>query len=493
MSNSNEFGKFGKFAIGPGRQLDGELRIAGEGTSLYLRDDVFIDVGSITDGYVAGILQDLTKVSLIQCIALEEAGHSSRGKEEYHFAKVFPHFVLEGQRHLGPNEAAIVEVKLVLDDAPSLFYDFEAFGSVSDAGPHMQRIALSNKRKKPIPIGPAPRIVYFAGEHVIVESETTLGRIRAEHNPRGNVGGPRGVRIDNDISVNICPKQRITFEDAISRALQLLRFLELIIGRPQNCISFVLYVGKGKRSEPLQVNWSLAPSRVSDPTDMGRRPAAADLLLDPIRRKEEFVTVMRAWLKSDDERRDARERFHSSFAHQRTYTVERLVGAANMFDLLPNSAAPKDIEVSAELEGAKRSCKAIFKRLPESYERNSVLVALGRIGKASLKHKTRHRARHIVDNIGERFPELVWVLEHAVDCRNHYVHGSAPKFDYNKNQNIVSFLTDTLEFVFASAELIETGWSIRGFIEGGTVMSHPFGAYRVSYEANLHALKALCG
>lgn len=113
------------------------------------------------------------------------------------------------------------------------------------------------------------------------------------------------------------------------------------------------------------------------------------------------------------------------------------------------------------------------------------------MGKASLKHKTRHRAQYVVDAIGERFPDLVLVLDEAVNCRNHYVHGSPTKIDYRQNFNMVSFFTDTLEFVYAASELIEAGWNIRTFIETPTTMSHPFGAFRVNYDRHLQAFRSL--
>jgi hypothetical protein len=200
---------------------------------------------------------------------------------------------------------------------------------------------------------------------------------------------------------------------------------------------------------------------------------------------------MCAWLEKDNERQDARQRFYSSFAYQQRYSVERLIGAANVFDILPDSATPNDIELPDELLDAKLRCREIFRALPVSYERGSVLDALGRVGKASLRHKTRHRAQYIVNTIGDRFPDLVLVLDEAVSCRNHYVHGSSSKIDYRQNFNMVSFFTDTLEFVYAASELIEAGWNIRTFIETPTSMSHPFGAYRVNYNSHLRAFQAL--
>ena len=93
--------------------------------------------------------------------------------------------------------------------------------------------------------------------------------------------------------------------------------------------------------------------------------------------------------------------------------------------------------------------------------------------------------------IGERFPELQLVLDEAVNCRNHYVHGSTAKIDYSQHFDMVTFFTDTLEFVFGASDLIDAGWDMRIFVEKGTTMSHPFGAYRVNYSGGLKALKEL--
>src|SRR4029077_15778505 len=100
----------------------------------------------------------------IQCLTLGGLRSGSSDGEPYYYAKLFPHFVLEGRRHVGPNDRAICEISLVLEDATALFYDFDAFGSVIDAVPHIERIAAANKLDRPIPIGPEPRIEYFTGK-----------------------------------------------------------------------------------------------------------------------------------------------------------------------------------------------------------------------------------------------------------------------------------------------------------------------------------------
>ena len=96
-----------------------------------------------------------------------------------------------------------------------------------------------------------------------------------------------------------------------------------------------------------------------------------------------------------------------------------------------------------------------------------------------------------MDAFGGRPAELPFVLDAAVDCRNHYVHGTPSRIDYSKDSDVVVFLTNTLEFVFGASELVEAGWDIQRFAERGRTMTHPYGSYLVTCKSNLEALKAL--
>jgi hypothetical protein len=162
-----------------------------------------------------------------------------------------------------------------------------------------------------------------------------------------------------------------------------------------------------------------------------------------------------------------------------------------MFDILPKSAVPPDVPIGDDLKSAKSACRDRFRALPQSDERNSVLGALGRIGESSLKQKVRYRAQKFRAAASEWFPDLSLVTDEAINCRNHYVHGGPPRFDYNGNFAAVVFFTETLEFVFGASDLIDAGWDIRSWILQGTTMSHPFGRYRANYSLALANLKAL--
>jgi ApeA N-terminal domain 1/Apea-like HEPN len=474
----------GIFSISPGRDIYGELTLAGDDTILYLRDKDFFQASAIPDQCVRGVLHDLTKVTLVKCITTSDLCVHSRGEEKYNSASIFPHYVVLGDSHISPNDETVTEVHFVVDDASTLFNDFEAFGSLINAHQFIEQIAHANGRE--IAIGPNPQIQYFTGKEEIFTAETTIGRISASHNPSFDFGGPDGVAMKNIIYVTISFHEAITFEKSIAHTATLLRYFEILVGRPQNLISLGIQISGGRQDpDHLQVYWSNPPQRSTSHGE--KNPHPRSVLIDAVRQPDYFARVLTSWIAREAEWRDARVRFSSSFAQQRYFSIERLIGAANIFDILPSSAIPRDVKLSGELESAKADCQEIFKNLTQSAERDSVLNVLGRLGKSALKHKVRHRSQPLLG----LFQNIDLVTDEAVNCRNHYVHGSEPRFDYSNNFDTVIFLTRTLEFVFATSDLAEAGWDIANWANTTSPFFHPFAEYHTSYDENLRRLKSL--
>lgn len=479
----------GTFVVAAGSEVQGDLALKGSKTTLDLYAKDFFSTHDIQDGCILGTLHDRTKVSLINCITTQGPGSGSRGNEHYHFSSVFPHFVIFGEEHITAADKKIANVSFHVDDAAALFYDFDAFGKVIDAGPLMAKI-VETKREygKDIMVGDDPMLFYFTGKYEIFKAETVLGTVTAEHRPSIAMPGPRGIKLDNKIHINLAFKSSASVNEAITAVHTLLRFLEIIAGRPQTVLSLV-FVTPGPEGKPsiLDVYWSMSPSRNGDETE--RKPHPADLPIQAARAPEHFASVLTSWLARDHEWRSARSRFSTAFALQHCFTIDRLVGAANMFDILPASAVPADVPLTKELKDAKTESRTLFRALPSSPERDSILNALGRLGKASLKHKVRARARLILDRIPTRLPELELVIDEAVDCRNYFVHGTKPKMDYSEEFDQVIFFTEALEFIFAASDLVECGWNIEAWSEQSSTMSHPFDQFWLDYEIRLRGLK----
>jgi hypothetical protein len=215
-----------------------------------------------------------------------------------------------------------------VDDASTLFYDFDAFGSLIDARPFIEQIANANAVDREIRTGPDPVILYFTGKREIFAADTVLGRISASHNPTHNMGGPDGMSLKNTIFITIAFKEAVNFKDAIFHTSTLLPYLGILVGRPQNLLQLSLRIeSDNERPVLLKVYWSMPPKR-REPSHGEQRPHPTDVLLDAVRQPDEFSHVLGRWLDRQQEWRDARLRFFHSFAKQQHYDIDRLIGSA---------------------------------------------------------------------------------------------------------------------------------------------------------------------
>ncbi len=111
-------------------------------------------------------------------------GHSTGPKGTYYFADVFPDYIIVGDEFIRPNESIIAKVVLYLDDATTLFQDFDAFGAVFfDAETIVQEIIQKEGHRGNRQTGPNARILYYTGRDEIVSIETSIGRVVVEHKP----------------------------------------------------------------------------------------------------------------------------------------------------------------------------------------------------------------------------------------------------------------------------------------------------------------------
>ena len=484
----------GIFTLPSGREAQGELTLAGIETSLYIWawNDGFVVDGWEEETrqsaeFIKGILSDMRKVSLINC---EAGGPRSRifGDDIIHNASFFPRYVVFGSQYISNAEETITKLHFVIEDEAALFYDPGAFGIIEPPHSLIEQVVRSRKDNwREVEIGERPYISYYTGKTQIFEADTGLGKIHASHNPTYSIAdGQHGAKTENKVSINLQFNVAVVFEEAVDRTFRVLRFLELLMGRSQNLIEFLLCKESGRKQlDGLKVYGSLFPKYGRH--ENSRRPISTDILISAVENPGEFSFVLANWLKRDETWRDARDRLFSCF-DKRLHYIDRITSAANMFDILPSDAVSPGVELEENVEYARDEARKIFRELPESPERDSVLNALGRVGKSSLKRKIRHRVQYVIDKIGSDVPQLSDVTDEAVNCRNYYVHGAPGRIDYDKETGVVAFLTYTLEFVFAVSDLVEAGWDVRDWRKRIKTGSHPFSFYIARYEANLKKL-----
>lgn len=465
----------GRFTIDDGRSILGDLTISGTQTALYLHDADFFHIRHERASCIQGVLHDRTKITLIDSHVRSSLGSSTRYDESFHFAELNPAYVITGSHHLAGDVPEVAKVTFHVDDAETIFYDFDAIGRIIDARPLIEKVVAANEQLigRKIPVGPRPEIAYFAGRVDLLEVDAVVGRVRVYHQPTPSQPlaiAEAGIRNRTLIEVKFAKPKLLG--DSLDTVLQLLRFVEILAGRPQNIDDLWIGTGGDNGSLPLSVYWTIPPHRPSIWEE--RTPHPTSILVPIIDDTAEFGAILQRWLDADADRLEARVRFSSGFEQQRSFSIDRLVGAANMFDILPDSAFTAVPPLEAAMLDARAAAKRAFRNLSRSPERDSILSALGRLGRPTLRSKIRQRAEIVSQALREPLTDLDLVIDEAVKCRNYYVHGSPGSFSYAEHAGITTFFTGALEFLFAASDLIEAGWDIAAWQHRSGVLAHPF-------------------
>ena len=482
----------------------GHLKICGIDTQLKLLSSKPIGDTDEASRDQHGFLKNGAKASLLECVYLGSTEYlSESGKHETRF---FPHYVLIGDFFVASDDAVITAIHYHFENVDCLVNGRETFGTIRPTREEFVRILKTEearadkiaqehgweRRKREVQIGDHPILQYFSGLWEIMRCDAEIGSVRMTNRTSHKVGSnSKGIGIHNEIAIGLQFAAPRTVDAALSALRNVHGFFELCLGRRQRYLWIEAElvdehqeIGDG-RNPPLEVYWSYCNERVSGET----QPTHYwDNLLCLGAQSTDFTKVLSGWLDSAPMVADARARFGSAF-HSGTYSVDRIVSAANMFDLLPDNYIPRKKELDETTRASVDESRARFKELPESFARQSLLSALGRVGSASLADKICHRADIVIEADADTFQELHLPCRQAVICRNHYVHGSKGAFDYREKFNEFVFLLNTLEFVFAASELIELGWDYDSWRGKHLGSSHKFGFYVANFEENILNLK----
>ena len=138
-----------------------------------------------------------------------------------------------------------------------------------------------------------------------------------------------------------------------------------------------------------------------------------------------------SWLAVNTERLIARARIHESLAHQNHYTVDRLVGAANAFDQLPESAAPRRMDLTPGVLSAKQQCKKVFRDLPASDEREFLFALWGDSGRLRSNKRYAIALKSSQLRLPTSFPH--WTSFATEPSNAATISSTAVRFAFNSN------------------------------------------------------------
>lgn len=457
-------------------EVSGELNFSGMNTCLKLRTEQELPECRIP-GVIYGRLHDFSLVSCVHCVGSDEPTRVNGAKGHMSLSwSVFPHLVLSGQSYFDPEKDRISKVWFSTGDIYRIFDDFDSFGRIVNPSYELHTLLPRTIGDRQIPIGIDARFVYFAGRCTLLEASLPFGKLIVQNFPLTQTDS-HGARIAAQIRLQVEFDTPVDIKECLSKVASIGQFLSLVAGRSQSIENVYVEMpgGHDNNDLPLSLYSSIGPQQANGQEI--ETPSWHDMPLDGVRRADEFRQVIEAWFNSN-KHATARARLYQCRNAGNRYDTDRLIAAANMFDLTNNLPLQ---EIPYDLESVRKDCIVALKALPRSDDRDSAIMALSRIGAPTLMKKVLFRA----EVVRRHFPldNLDKVLRQAVKSRNYFVHGPGDNgFKHAVVVNYTSFLTDTLEFVFAVAELIECGWIVHDWRFRPRTGHHWFSRFIYDYE-----------
>jgi ApeA N-terminal domain 1 len=449
----------GEFKI-QNRRFPGLVTLKGGESKLELYSDKPIHVARHKMRTISGVARTGEKITICDAIGGEIGGTQTYYETTRHFISFFPHFVAIGPRHLDMDKTVISDITFTTDGAISLFYDHGAFSTGQVRNIRKLMPAWTKKDRREVKQGV---VFYYADRGPIFSVKTKDVEFEAFNGVSYRSPSPRGINLTNEVRIRLAFNRPLKLEEAIKAIFEFRGFCE-ILSQSKHCIHNIVVTHRNahERESPIRIY----PSH--EETDSGTETDFRDNLVSGGLDKNEFEKVLAGWLHQQKSHRDARLRVVLGIREGRSYTVDRLVGAANAFDLLPDSTFKKPVLPKMVLETlSKLSVEA--NKLTQPY-RNQVLGNLHRFKGLTLRQKIEGRYRSLPLSLRKRLPEMPLLIDHCVRTRNYFVHGAKPKLSVDATRDLMFLFTDTLEFIFVMAELTDCGWSFDRWIKrlGGT-------------------------
>lgn len=394
-------------------------------------------------------------ISLLNCLG-GVSSHMAKNERSYS-CEIYSHTLIVGKEPVDPEIEKFDSISLVVGNPLKLFRTLNSFGYVNF--PDQDLIdALNGQEFVPqFDIEKHPIIAYFNGDFDIFKQETQLGTIKA-HNliTSGSWGGATGVKIENKVIITIDFNEGVTIDEAFKKANSVALFFRFIGGKGLFFKDITLKKIGDEHTEFKilhdSYNWGedIKDDYYSEP------------LIDVT--SESFTNILKCWFDKKD-RETVRYSFFNTYFRD-VYSPDRLITAANMFDIFPISDKENKqaIDNSAEelVKKLKIHIKSEFSEFPNI--KQSLLQSVGYLTRKSLKDRVQERLNiikpHLVGN-KLNISDLEFIVNIAIKSRNYFVHGSEyKKLPPDKIFKFQGLFIDTFEYIYALSELLECGWKV---------------------------------
>ncbi|MCO7535895.1 hypothetical protein NJH24_14045 [Pseudomonas asiatica] len=465
------------------KQYLGELVLSGEDSSLMLHSRHQIPYTSEPHP-LFGETVNYQKISLFECVGDPSFPEGTHPKFVYK-RTCFPHYAAIGSRHIQEHEPLFGSVSFSTDDLGLIFANRGTFGSAHPTPEDLQNLLDKTFDARVVTVSHNPLIFYFSGSKDDINVDVSEGKFSTFQGFGTKISDHEGIQCTPESTATFKFGSIKTLSEVIDELVALLLFLSVVAGRQQSITKITAEIFDPKLEtsseahEKADIYWSLAPT-------IGKNGASniRDMPVTPQIDSHEFYQIFNCWMQRHKEWLPSRLRILNSQNVGRHYDENRLVAAANAFDILPDSTYPETGELSPSAKEARLKCKAIMKELDSGPEREQIMNTLAFWGGKNLRLKVLSRSRIVREALGDTLEDLDAVLIIAVLARNYFVHGSN-KFGWENYSDLISFFTDALEFVFVASDLIECGWKAANWSDRCRGYSHPLAAFMRSYDSDL--------
>jgi hypothetical protein len=394
-------------------------------------------------------------ISLLNCLG-DESTYQSNNQSSYS-CEVYSHTMIMGNEKIVPESDKFTSISLTVGNPLKLFMRLKSFGYVNVPDPKLIDVLNEQKYTPRFDTEKRTIIAYFNGDFDIFEQDTKLGKIKA-HNiiHHGSLGSVTGVTIENKIMVTIDFHNGVSLDEAFKRANLVTLFFRFIGGQGLYFKDISLRKIEHEHNEFTVYHDSCNWGKEEDEED--------DFYTRPLINvtNHSFLEILKNWFDKDD-RESVRYSFYNTYFRE-IYSPDRLITAANMFDIFPiaDNDKKKIIHPDADLliKNLKNHLKTEFSDFDEI--RNSLLQSIGSITRKSLKERVLDRIEiirpHLIGHV-VCVEDIKFIIGIAIKSRNYHVHGTKyKKLTPEKLFEFQSLFIDTFEYIYAISELIECGW-----------------------------------
>ncbi|WP_242396579.1 HEPN domain-containing protein [Shewanella baltica] len=401
---------------------------------------------------IYGRTQDNKILSLLNCLG-NESRCIAEGSVTYSNT-IQPHIALTGKKRVEPDSDKFCSISLVVGNSHALLRRFTSFGYISFPDDGLVSQLNAQEHAPLFAAQHNPTLAYFNGDFDIFSQNTKLGVISASnHISVGDGFSSDGVSIRNKVGLTVKFHTSKTLNEALNIAHKVSLLLRFIAG--ENVFFKDMLVSDGSEN-----NFQLLYNTYSWGEDLDSTKSGNPLIDIS---SEDFPQFLDSWFSHVD-RDIVRYSFYDGFLKGRSYSSDRLINAANIFDIFPSSTGSSKKVLKQEetetLERLKQHIKKEFSELDDI--KCSLLNSIGFLTRTSLKERVNERITVIENYLESRgfdLDDIDFVLRLAIKARNYHVHGSEFKqLTLRQMYDFQILFTCFFEFIYAISELIECGW-----------------------------------